>query len=121
MRFFVLFAAVMKNLTDIQHRMVPRTAAGTSVAYTVTDARYVCNSYVTSSVIVLCNRLSWLTVSFWATVCKTVRPMLLDRCPVCLSRLSVTLVYCGQVVGWIKIKLGIQVGLGPGHMALHGT
>jgi len=26
--------------------------------------------------------------AFWATVCKTVRPMLLDRCPV----LSVTLV-----------------------------
>ena len=34
-------------------------------------------------------------VSFWATVCKTVRPMLLDCCPVCLSVcLSVTLVYC---------------------------
>jgi len=35
---------------------------------------------------------------FWATVCKTVRPMLSDRrvsvCPV----LSVTLVYCGQMV-----------------------
>jgi len=24
-------------------------------------------------------------VSFWATVCKTVRPMLSDRCPSCLS------------------------------------
>ena len=29
---------------------------------------------------------------YWATVCKTVRPMLSDRC------LSVTLVYCGQTV-----------------------
>ena len=30
---------------------------------------------------------------------ETVRPMLSDRCPVCLSCLSVTLVYCGQTVG----------------------
>jgi len=29
--------------------------------------------------------------------------------------MSVTLVYCGQTVGWIKVKLGMQVvGLGPG-------
>jgi len=32
--------------------------------------------------------------------------------------LSVTLVYCGQTVGWIKMKLGMQVGLGPGHIML---
>ena len=31
--------------------------------------------------------------------------------PVCLS---VTLVYCGQTVTWIKMKLGVEVGLGPG-------
>ena len=37
-------------------------------------------------------------------------------CPV----LSVTLVYCGQTVGWIKMKLGMQVGLGPGHILLDG-
>jgi len=36
---------------------------------------------------------------FWATVCKTVRPTLSDRCLSCLSALSVTLVYCGQTVG----------------------
>jgi len=47
--------------------------------------------------------------SFWATVCKTVRPMLLDHC------LSVTLVYCDQTVGWIKMKHGTEVGLDPGH------
>jgi len=48
--------------------------------------------------------------------------MLSDRCPVCpfLSVMSVTLVYCGQTVGWIKMKLGIQVGLGPGHTVLDG-
>jgi len=58
---------------------------------------------------------------FWATVCKTVRPMLSDRRPVCLSVcLSVTLVYCGQTVGRIKMKLGMQVSLGPGHIVLDG-
>jgi len=50
--------------------------------------------------------------------------MLLDRCLfVCLSIcpvLSVMLVYCGQTVGWIKMKLGVQVGLGPGHTVLDG-
>jgi len=54
---------------------------------------------------------------FGATVCKTVRPMLSDRCPVC-HVLSVTFVYCGQTVGRIKMKLGMQVGLGPGHNVL---
>ena len=53
----------------------------------------------------------------WATVCKTVRPMLSDCCPV---RLSVTLVYCGQTVGWIKMKLGMQVGLDTGDIVLDG-
>jgi len=50
--------------------------------------------------------------------------MLSDRCPVCLSVcpvcLSVTLVYCGQTVGWIKMKLGKQIGLGHGHIVLDG-
>ena len=36
----------------------------------------------------------------------------------CLSVLSVTLVYCGQTVGRIKMKLGMQVGLSPGHIVL---
>jgi len=39
---------------------------------------------------------------------------------VVLSCLSVTLVYCGQIVGRIKVKLGMQVGLGPGHTVLDG-
>jgi len=42
----------------------------------------------------------------------------LSVCPVCLS---VTLVYCGQAVGWIKMKLGTQVGLDPGHIVLDGN
>jgi len=45
-------------------------------------------------------------------------------CPVCLSvclsYVFVTLVYCGQTVGWIKMKLGTEVDLGPGHSVLDG-
>jgi len=71
-------------------------------------------------------RYNFAAGSYWATVCKTVRPMLSDRCLSVLSVLSicpvlsVTLGYCGQTVGQIKVKLGMQVGLGPGHIVLHG-
>jgi len=34
--------------------------------------------------------------------------------------LSVTLVRCGQTLGRMKMKLGMQVGLGPGHIVLDG-
>jgi len=58
---------------------------------------------------------------YWATVCKCYRtvvcPSVCLSCPVCLC---VTLVYCGQTVGWIKMKLGMQVGLGPGHIVFDG-
>jgi len=40
--------------------------------------------------------------------------MLSDRC------LSLTLVYCGQTIGWIKMKLAMQVGFGPGHTVSDG-
>jgi len=47
---------------------------------------------------------------YWATVCKTVRIVPSYRCLSCLSSpvLSVT-VYCGQTVGRIKMKLGMQI------------
>jgi len=32
----------------------------------------------------------------------------------------VTLVYCGQTVGWIEMALGMDVRLGPGHIVLDG-
>jgi len=35
-----------------------------------------------------------------------------------VSCLSVTLVYCGQTVGWIKIPLGTELGLSPGDTVL---
>ena len=38
----------------------------------------------------------------------------------CLSCLSVTLVYCSQTIGQIKMKLGLPAGLGPGHIVLDG-
>jgi len=41
-------------------------------------------------------------------------------CPVC-PVLSVTLVYCGQTVTWMNVKLGMGVGLGPGDIALDGN
>jgi len=62
--------------------------------------------------------------AFWATVCKTVRPMLSDRCPVCLlSVRSVSPFFVPCLLwpnGWIKIPLGTEVGLGAGHIVLYG-
>ena len=59
--------------------------------------------------------------NFWAIVCKTVRPMLSDRCPVCLSVCSVCNVgILWPTVGWIKMKLGTHIGFGPGHIMLDG-
>jgi len=46
--------------------------------------------------------------------------MLVDCCPVLSICLSVTLVHCGQTVRRIKMKVGVQVGLGPGHIVLDG-
>ena len=53
--------------------------------------------------------------------------MLSDHCLSCLSVclsvclcLSVTFVYCSQTAEWIRMKLGVQVGLGSGHIALDG-
>jgi len=46
--------------------------------------------------------------------------MLSDRCLSALSVLSVTLLYCGQMVGWIKMPLGTMLGLGPAHTVLDG-
>ena len=50
------------------------------------------------------------TVSFWAIVVLSV----------CLSCLSVTLSYCGQTVGLIKMPLGTEAGLSAGNIVLDG-
>jgi len=49
-------------------------------------------------------------------VCKMVRPMLSE--PLFVVSVTLALVYCGQTVGWIKMKLGMQVVLSPGHTVL---
>jgi len=107
--------------------------------------------------------------SFWTAVCKTVRPMLSDRClsacpvlsvcnvgalwpngwteqdetwhadrprpwPHCVRRgprssspkrgqspQFLAHVYCGQTAAWIKMPLGMEVGLSPGHIVLDGS
>ena len=65
---------------------------------------------------------------FWSTVCKTVRPLPSDRCPVrlsvCLSVLFILSV-CDvgalwPTIGRFMMKHGTQVGLGSGHIVLDG-
>jgi len=51
--------------------------------------------------------VKWFALCYWTVVC-------LSAC------LSVTLVYCGQTAGWIKMRLRMEVGLGPFHSMLHG-
>ena len=51
----------------------------------------------------------------------TVCPVLQDRYPFCPVCLSVTLVHCGQTVGWIKMPLDAEVGFGPGDIVLDGN
>jgi len=63
------------------------------------------------------------------TVCKTVRKKrfalcygtdvhVCAVCSVCAVCLIETLVYCGQMVVWIRMPLGTEVGLGPGNIVL---
>ena len=49
---------------------------------------------------------------------KTVRRILSDRCLSVCTVCVVTLVYCGQTVGWITMPLGMEVGVRPGHVVL---
>jgi len=52
-----------------------------------------CNPFV---IVLQVGTYTEMCIYFWATVCKTVRPMLSDRC---LSCLSVTLVFVAN--GWM--------------------
>jgi len=60
-----------------------------------------------------CNFFRIIASRFWATVCKTVRHTLSDRCLSCPVCLSVTLLHRGQTVRWINMKLCMKLGLGP--------
>ena len=44
-----------------------------------------------------------------------IRPLSCHVCPVCD-----VVVYCGQTIGWIKMKLGTEEGLSPGDFVLDG-
>ena len=63
-----------------------------------------------------CLSCKWISVSGRPFVKRFALCYRTVVCPV----LSVTLVYCGQTVEQIKMKLGTQVGLGPGHIVLDG-
>jgi len=52
--------------------------------------------------------LKWFALCYQTVVCLS--------CPF----LSVTFVHCSQTVGQIKMKLSVQVGLGPDHIVLDG-
>jgi len=56
------------------------------------------------------------TYGFWVIVTSNGSPYAYATGP--LPCLSVMLVYCDQTVGWIKMPLGMEVGLGPGHIVL---
>ena len=60
---------------------------------------------------------------FGATICKTVRPMLLDHCLSCPVHLSCLWRWCivtNQMLAWIEMKLGTQVDLGLSQTVLDG-
>jgi len=63
------------------------------------------------------SRASFIAV-VWATVASNGPALFYGT--ILLSVLSVTLVYCGQTVGWIRMPLGMTVGLGPGDVVLDG-
>ena len=56
---------------------------------------------------------------FWATITSNGSPYAVGSL-FCLSVTLVNLVCCGQTVGWIKMPLGMEVGLGPGDIVLEG-
>ena len=67
--------------------------------------------------------MGWVKITFLGNRLQDDSPYAIGRTVCCLSVLSclsVTLVYCGQTVGWIKMKLGIEVGRGLGHIAFDG-
>jgi len=109
---------VYPALTHTSHRVYPaltHTSHQVYPALTHTSHRV----YPAFSISGLSNHTQnnpWKTIIRWLFGGQFLKPF--ARCyqtVVCLSWL-----YCGQTVGWIKMKLGTQVGLGCGHIALEG-
>jgi len=63
------------------------------------------------------NQLKIFQETTYIMICKT---YVCTNCLFSLSVLSVTLMCCGQTTGLIKMQLGTEVGLGPGHIVLDG-
>jgi len=61
---------------------------------------------------------SYIQLFFWATISQN--GLLCAMGPLCVlyDCLPVTLVIYGQTAGWIKMTLGMEVGLGPGDIML---
>jgi len=57
-------------------------------------------------------------MQFLADRCNATFGYCHEMSTVCLS--SVTRVYCGQMVSWIRMPLGMEVGLGPSDFVLDG-
>ena len=64
--------------------------------------------------------LFFILTHFWATVTSNGSPYATGPLS-CLSVCAVTLMYCGQTVGWIKMPFGMEVGLHPGDIVLDGN
>jgi len=68
----------------------------------------------------LTRKINIKSYRFWATVTSNGSPYATGPL-FYLSCLCVKLVYCGQTVGWIKVPLGMEVGLDPGYTMLDGA
>jgi len=69
---------------------------------------------------IICRPFAKEEGSFWGDVCKTVRSRSVVRLSVCPVLSVCELVYCSQMVGWIKMSLGTKGGVGPGDTVLDG-
>jgi len=67
----------------------------------------------------LCYRSNTDYVTFLADRCNATFGYCHEMSSVCLS--SVTRVYCGETVSWIRMPLGTEVGLGPCDIVLDGN
>jgi len=80
---------------------IPLTYSHTTIYFCCYKTMSLLSAFVALSLFVL-------SVDFWATVCKTVRPMLSDRCPVC-PVCDVGVLWSN---GWIdQDETGMEVGL----------
>jgi len=72
-------------------------------------------------IIMMEKRVNLLISRFWNRIINFGRPFvkrfaICNKTVVCLC----AVVYCSQTVGWIKMSLGTELGLGPGHIVLDG-